>query len=567
VKVSWRPAPRIGGAIAERERPERFEIRVNDIEDPLPDVTFGSIGRYVEVARPDGLDEPFEPQRLVLGFDEKQAEHVDLWSLTLFGVELESRSFTPVESSRVDVDEHEVTAWVDQPGIYGLIGLPKHPAVLETLRLLDRYSPQLFEERERGEHGLQDRVCGLILCEDPTKWGGGPIGPGDLCAKCLGLDVSYPRLPERLLLEPQVPVRAFPPHLDKPPPPPPGTPTILAWGSNFFGDLGDGTTVLRRTPVFVAGLNAKKVVGGGGTTIALSPDGTVWSWGRNDVGQLGDGTTTNRSTPGRVANLTGVVDIAVGQYHALAARSDGSVVTWGRDVALGNFNLVPVQVPGLSDVIAVAAGEEFDLALTRFERVLSWGLNSSGQLGDGSRVGRTNPALVPGLTSVASIAAGQESSFAVKVTGDVVAWGSGYGGILGDGGQMDRLTPVPVPNLSYVQQVSARRHGMARDTAGDVWVWGMGVDGENGDGTTTNHLTPVRVPGLQQAPILAVAAGEFHSLAVYGSRVLAWGRDVDGQVGDGGMADRLTPFTVPLPAGRRAVGVGAGPGWSFAMLG
>jgi hypothetical protein len=59
------------------------------------------------------------------------------------------------------VDKRQVTAWVDQPGTYGLIGLPKHLGVLETLRLLNRFSPQLLEERERGEHGLQDRICGL----------------------------------------------------------------------------------------------------------------------------------------------------------------------------------------------------------------------------------------------------------------------------------------------------------------------------------------------------------------------------------------------------------------------
>ena len=116
----------------------------------------------------------------------------------LFRVDLESRTFTPVESSRVNVDKREVTAWVNQPGTYGLIGLPKHKAILETLRLFDRFGPQLLEERERGEHGLHDRICGLILCTDPNPWGDGPLGPGNLCTKCLGLDISFDRLPERV---------------------------------------------------------------------------------------------------------------------------------------------------------------------------------------------------------------------------------------------------------------------------------------------------------------------------------------------------------------------------------
>jgi alpha-tubulin suppressor-like RCC1 family protein len=555
----------------ERKRPERFEILVTDVEDPLPDATFGSIGRYVEVARPDGLEEPFVPQRLVLGFDEEHAEHVDHWTLTVFEVELESRRFTPLDSSRVDVDKREVTAWVDHPGTYGLIGLPKHPGVLETLRLLDRYGPQLLEESERGEHGVQDRICGLILCDDPTKWGGGPVGPGDLCALCLGLDPSYDRLPERFLLQRQPPLRAFPPHFAQPPP---GTPTILAWGRNRFGNLGDGTTTGRPTPVWVPGLNATKIVGGEDMTIALSPDGTVWSWGLNNVGQLGDGTSANKSVPGRIPGLTGIVDVAAGYDHALAVRSDGSVWRWGLLDPHGSFvanaNVQPIQVPGLSNAVAVAAGIGFSVALTRHPitrdtRVWSWGGGDFGTLGDGSYgqgIYRPNPALVPGLTAVRSITAGRWSSFAVKVNGDVVAWGLAP---LGDGGPNGSRTPVPVPGLSNIEQLSGW-HGLARTTAGEVWTWGPGDDGESGDGTFDFHATPVRVPALQQ--ITGIAAGESHCMALQSNgTVWAWGNDAEGQVGDGGMLDWTIPFQVPLPAGRRAAGIGAGAAWSYAILG
>jgi hypothetical protein len=101
-----------------------LDLRVSEIDDPLPDATFGSIGRYVEVAWPDQPDDPLVPHLLTLGFDERRAEHVDLWTLMLFRVDRDSREFTPVQSSRVDVDKRQVTAWVDQPGTYGLIGLP-----------------------------------------------------------------------------------------------------------------------------------------------------------------------------------------------------------------------------------------------------------------------------------------------------------------------------------------------------------------------------------------------------------------------------------------------------------
>jgi alpha-tubulin suppressor-like RCC1 family protein len=541
-----------------------IELRVTEIDDPLPDATFGSIDRYVELARPDGLDEPFVPQRLMLEFDEKRAEHVDPYSLTLFEVDLESRTFTPLDSSRVDVDGRKVTAWVDHPAIYGLIGLPKHAGALETLRLLDRFGSQLLEERERGEHGLQERICGLILCPDPTMGGGGPLPPGDLCARCLGLDVSFGRLPERFLLEGRPPLRPLPPEE----PEPPGTPSILAWGDNGAGQLGDGSRMDRLTPAWVPGLNAKKLVGAGEEfTLALSTDGTVWSWGFNRAGQLGNGTSAPWSSPGRVVGLTDVVDIAAGIAHAHAVRSNGSIWTWGwrRDAGGPGFGFdsQPIRAAGFIDAVAVAHGQAHSLALGRDGRLWSWGKNDAGQLGDGTRHSRANPAPVKGLTAVRWIAAGFYSSFAVKTNGTVVAWGMDLG-VLGTGGQVDRLTPVAVPGLSNIEQVSAGHfHLLARTAAGEVWAWGGGLSG--GDGTRNFHPTPAKVPGLQK--ITGIAAGAYHSLACQNNgTVWVWGGGSFGAVGDGGRADRLTPFAVPLPSGRLAARVGAGTHWSFTML-
>jgi alpha-tubulin suppressor-like RCC1 family protein len=558
--------------MAEPERPERGEIRVTDIKDPLQDATFGSIGRYVEVAGPDGRDEPFMPQRLVLGFDEKQATHVDPYTLTLFEVDLETRTFTPVSTSRVYPDERRVEAWIDHAGTYGVIGLPTHQGVLETLRLLDRFAPELIEERERGENAFQERICGLILCADPTIGGGGPLPPGDLCGKCLGLDVSFERLPERFLWEREIPLRPFREFVPDEPEPP-AMPKLLAWGRNAGGTLGDGTKIQRNSPVFVAGLDVRKIVGSTEFTLALATDGGVWAWGTNYDGELGNGTRNiSRTTPGRVAGgatipFDGVVDIAAGFSRALAVRSDGSVWTWGRDAVTGGFNSLPVRVSGIVDAVAVACGADFNLALDKNNRVWSWGINSSGQLGNGTFANRTSPGLVPGLTAVRSIAAASAASYAIKSNGAVVAWGAGSSGLLGNGGTSNSSIPVAVPNLSNIEQVSAGFHGLARTTAGDVWVWGTCADGNSGDGTSfAVHLTPVQIAALQD--ITAIAAGFSHDLALQADgTVWAWGRPIEGQVGDGMVSDGTSPVAVPLPAGQRGAGVGAGTDWSFAILG
>ena len=149
--------------------------------------------------------------------------------------------------------------------------------------------------------------------------------------------------------------------------------TVWAWGNNGLGQLGDGTTTQRLTPIQVSGLTGISAVAAGGEkpivrvclgcpiisiggpfSVALRNDGTVWTWGANRFGQLGDGTTTQRLTPVQVSGLTGVTAIAAGFAHVLALRSDGTVWAWGNNDfgQLGDGTITtrhtPVQVLGLN---------------------------------------------------------------------------------------------------------------------------------------------------------------------------------------------------------------------------
>lgn len=469
------------------------------------------------------------------------------------------------------MERRHVTAWLNEPGTYGLIGLPKHTGLLETLRLFDRFGPQLLEERERDEHGLHDRICGLILCADPTQWGEGPTGPGDICQKCLGLDPVFPgRLPEKWLLE-RLPDRPPPfREIDDDDDGTAGQASLLAWGLNYYGQLGDGSSRNQRdTPVWVVPrLIPKKVVGPamGDWTLALATDGSVWAWGFNGSGVFGDGTfVTERSIPGRVAFLTDVADIAAGTNHAVAVKSDGSVWSWGRrDWRQSNPDRFPVRVIGLSDIVAVAAGDFFSLALRDDGRVFGWGEGSSGQLGEGAQAFRASPVQAAGLTAVRAIGAGGSASFAIKSNGDVAVWGTGP---LGLAGTSRRLTPTPVPGLSNVEQVSVGGHGLARTTAGEVWFWGTNFYGQAGDGTISgSFFTPVQVAGPQQ--VTGIAVGGAHSVALRADgTVLAWGQGHSGQIGIGPVPSQSVPTVVALPGGVAAAGVGAGERTSFAIVG
>jgi alpha-tubulin suppressor-like RCC1 family protein len=152
--------------------------------------------------------------------------------------------------------------------------------------------------------------------------------------------------------------------------------TLLAWGFNDFGQLGDGATTDRATPLPVRGLSAgaRSVSGGYHHTVAALDDGTVWAWGLNDGGQAGDGTTVNRSIPVRVAGMSGVVMVAAngggtdsqpgGGGHSVALCADGTVSAWGYNDAgqLGDGTttdrLTPVRARDLGGVRTVAVGGE-----------------------------------------------------------------------------------------------------------------------------------------------------------------------------------------------------------------
>jgi YD repeat-containing protein len=111
--------------------------------------------------------------------------------------------------------------------------------------------------------------------------------------------------------------------------------TVWAWGYNAQGQLGDGTTTQRTVPVQVmaspgVGLtNVKAIAAGYKHTVVVKNDGTVWTWGWNSDGQLGDGTTTDRKTPVQVSGLTNVKAVAAGYYHTVALKNDGTVWSWG----------------------------------------------------------------------------------------------------------------------------------------------------------------------------------------------------------------------------------------------
>ncbi|CAK0780287.1 exported hypothetical protein [Gammaproteobacteria bacterium] len=193
--------------------------------------------------------------------------------------------------------------------------------------------------------------------------------------------------------------------------------------------------------------NVSAIAAGWAHTLALKTDGTVWAWGDNWYGQLGDGTTTNSSFPVPVKNLANVAAISAGFSHSVALKTDGTVWAWGANWFghLGDGtttdSAIPIQVKDLANVSVISASGVHTLALKTDGTVWAWGRNEIGQLGDGTTTNSSLPVPVKNLANVAAISASWHS-VALKTDGTVWAWGMNREGQLGDGTFTDRTTPT-----------------------------------------------------------------------------------------------------------------------------
>ncbi|MGH1343546.1 MAG: RCC1 domain-containing protein [Nannocystales bacterium] len=327
------------------------------------------------------------------------------------------------------------------------------------------------------------------------------------------------------------------------------------WGSNEYGQAGDGTLDPALSPVAVQGLPEPVLAihAGSNHTCALSDAGAVHCWGGNWNGQLGRGNAADSVSPGPVVGLdSGVLDLSVGGSHACARLDEGSVQCWGfnSDGQVGSGGFGNTAVPALvaldEPAIAVGTGVNHSCAVVHSGGLWCWGENEYGQLGDGGMLYDNYPIPLAAdgdpsvrgsdLSSggIVAMTGGLLHSCGIADTGGLKCWGDGF----------SRSGAIVVPGLSAdIEHLAAGSfHTCAALTDGTVWCGGRNVEGQLGNGTTASTDDMVQVVGLTD--VVDVAAGQYSSCAETSDAIYCWGDNGEGQLGDGSTSSSATPVQV-----------------------
>lgn len=324
------------------------------------------------------------------------------------------------------------------------------------------------------------------------------------------------------------------------------------WGYNNNGQLGDGSTNQRTTPVQVAGLTSgvTSIAAGQRHSCAVHA-GVAKCWGYNSENQLGDGTTTERRSPQPVINTLMTAPVSVYTYnaHTCATTSDGKAFCWG----LNNFGQLgdtsttnrssPVAMTLMADVSVkqLALGMQHTCALTTANQTYCWGKNDRGQLGNGTTAdNRARGNAIEGFTSIAS---GSIHVCGITGAGGLSCWGGNTHGQVGDGTMVVKPRPTIISSIAGVQQVRAGDlHTCALTTGGAISCWGANASKQAGDASAPYLVAPKQ---MVSSGASTLAAGGNHSCAVLEGYAKCWGLNANGQLGNNTTNTSATPVNIP----------------------
>ena len=288
-------------------------------------------------------------------------------------------------------------------------------------------------------------------------------------------------------------------------------------------------------------------------TSSFSP---TFAWGNNLAGRLGDNTAVSKSSP--VSVVGSFIDWchieATDGDHSLGVRCNGTAWAWGCNNRgqLGNNSTTTTSSPvsvvgGFTDWCGISGAFEHSIGVRQNGTAWAWGCNSFGQLGDNSIVSRSSPvSVVGGFTDWCQVSAGEMHNLGVRQNGSAWAWGSGNFGRLGDNSSTSKSSPVSVVGgfTDWCQVSAGYTHSLAVRQNGTAWGWGGNCCGQLGDGGVASRVSPVQVVG-GFTDWCQVSAGRCHSLGVrQNGTAWAWGNGLAGRLGDNTAVSKSSPVSV-----------------------
>ncbi|MEN0080747.1 T9SS type A sorting domain-containing protein, partial [Flavobacterium lindanitolerans] len=281
-------------------------------------------------------------------------------------------------------------------------------------------------------------------------------------------------------------------------------------------------------------------------------DGTLWAWGRNDYGQLGDGTTIDKSTPIQIGVLSDWLQIEAKEALNIAIKTNGTLWSWGLNRYEENAEYIdtPVQVGADNNWSKISCGFTHIIALKMDGTLWGWGGNGVGQLGDDSAIVKINPTQIGTANDWSKIATGYMHTVALKTDGTLWAWGDNQWGWLGDGTTIGKTTPTRIgTDADWSQITASNTNTIALKTDGTLWTWGANYFGQLGNNGNPNGRNIIPIQLGTATNWSQIKMGYMHVIALKADNtLLIWGANSFGQVGDGTTNDRYTPREIGCSA-------------------